>query len=287
MSGGRAITVFSHARPAETDAAMRELVGDGARSGTSRCGSIPRRRASTRRSRGCGRRGRRRDRHRRGHRDRARRRRDDPARAAPLRAHQRPGLRRQLRRDRFPGDGRARATLRGASRSALAGEFETLTLPAIAIEHDGSATWAINDVAIHRRPASASPSSPTRSAAGGRPRALRRPRRRDARRLDGLQPRQRRPGAGLGRGGLRRLVHRAAFADRACARRRARRPADRPQPLGERRRRLDRRAPRGRARRGRDRDVGFLREAADLALLPGSTFYRRLRETFGRLSSSG
>ncbi len=32
--------------------------------------------------------------------------------------------------------------------------------------------------------------------------------------------------------------------------------------------------------------VGFLREAADLALLPGATFYRRLRETFGRLSSS-
>ncbi len=32
--------------------------------------------------------------------------------------------------------------------------------------------------------------------------------------------------------------------------------------------------------------VGFMREAADLALLPGSTFYRRLRDTFGRLSSS-
>ena len=40
--------------------------------------------------------------------------------------------------------------------------------------------------------------------------------------LDGLQPRQRRPGAGLGRGGLRRLVHRAALADGARARRRAR-----------------------------------------------------------------
>ena len=35
---------------------------------------------------------------------------------------------------------------------ALAGEFETLPLPAIAIEHDGGAMWAINDVAIHRRP---------------------------------------------------------------------------------------------------------------------------------------
>jgi len=32
--------------------------------------------------------------------------------------------------------------------------------------------------------------------------------------------------------------------------------------------------------------IGFLREAADLALLPGATFYRRLRDTFGRLASS-
>jgi NAD+ kinase len=30
---------------------------------------------------------------------------------------------------------------------------------------------------------------------------------------------------------------------------------------------------------------GFVRETADLAMLPGSTFYRRLRDTFGRLSS--
>lgn len=30
---------------------------------------------------------------------------------------------------------------------------------------------------------------------------------------------------------------------------------------------------------------GFERDVADLAMLPGSTFYRRLRETFGRLSS--
>ncbi len=32
--------------------------------------------------------------------------------------------------------------------------------------------------------------------------------------------------------------------------------------------------------------AGFVREASDLALLPGSSFYRRLRETFGRLASS-
>ena len=29
----------------------------------------------------------------------------------------------------------------------------------------------------------------------------------------------------------------------------------------------------------------FVREAADLALVPGSSFYRRLREKFGRLAS--
>ena len=57
----------------------------------------------------------------------------------------------------------------------------------------------------------------------------------DAGGLDGLQPRQRRPGAGLGRGGLRGVVHRAALADRAGARRGARRPAVGPQPLAGRR----------------------------------------------------
>ena len=29
----------------------------------------------------------------------------------------------------------------------------------------------------------------------------------------------------------------------------------------------------------------FVREAADLAMLPGSSFYQRLRERFGRLAS--
>ncbi len=52
--------------------------------------------------------------------------------------------------------------------------------------------------------------------------ALRRPGRLHAGRLDRLQPRQRRAGAGLGRGGLRRLVHRAAHADRPRAGGRAR-----------------------------------------------------------------
>ena len=45
--------------------------------------------------------------------------------------------------------------------------------------------------------------------------------------------------------------------------------------------------PAGEVRADETVTVGFMREAADLALLPGSTFYQRLRETFGRLSSSG
>ena len=107
-----------------------------------------------------------------------------------------------------------------------------------------------------------------------------------ARRVDGLQPRQRRAGHGLGRGGLRRVVHRAALADGARARRRARRRADGPQPV--RSAAVDvsrRRAARGRAgARAELAGAGSCRDAADLAQVPGSSFYRRLREKFGRLA---
>ena len=43
--------------------------------------------------------------------------------------------------------------------------------------------------------------------------------------------------------------------------------------------------PTGELAPGETATCAFVREAADLAMLPGSTFYRRLRETFGRLSS--
>ena len=52
--------------------------------------------------------------------------------------------------------------------------------------------------------------------------------------LDGLQPRQRRAGAGLGRGGLRRLVHRAAHAHGPGARGRPGRHARGDEPLAVR-----------------------------------------------------
>ncbi len=67
--------------------------------------------------------------------------------------------------------------------------------------------------------------------------------------LHRLQPRQRRAGDGMGCGGLRRVVHRAALAHRARARGRARRPADDPQPLARAARRRRRRAPGRRDRR--------------------------------------
>ena len=86
---------------------------------------------------------------------------------------------------------------------------------------------AINDVSIHRKVGErVAQLAYLDRGRGGRVGALRRRRRRHAGGVDGLQPRQRRAGAGVGRGGLRRLVHRAALADRAGARRRAERHAD-------------------------------------------------------------
>ena len=91
---------------------------------------------------------------------------------------------------------------------------------------------AINDVSFHRKVGRARRRPRLRDRRGrDRARALRRPRRLHAGRLDRLQPRQRRAGDGVGGGGLRRLLHRAALADRARPRRRAQRPADRAQPL--------------------------------------------------------
>ena len=51
------------------------------------------------------------------------------------------------------------------------------------------------------------------------------------------------------------------------------------------RRHLARRAPAGALGPGEAITASFLREAADLAQVPGSSFYRRLRQKFGRLAS--
>ena len=159
----------------------------------------------------------------------ARRRRHDPARAAALRRHRGAGVRDQLRRDRLPRDGRAAATCEDGIARALSGDFELLRLPAIVLD------WPRRSARPERRldgdqrrrdpPQGRRAGRRARLRArrrGGRQRALRRPRGRHAGGLDRLQPRQRRPGDGVGGGGLRRVVHRAALADRARARGRAR-----------------------------------------------------------------
>ena len=187
----------------------------------------------------------------------ARRRRHHPARAAPLRGHERAGLRRQLRRGRLPGHHRPRRGRR-PDRRLRAGAGRRLRGADAARRSRWRRPRARRRRSTTSRstaaPASASPSSPTRSTARRRARcAATGSCSSTPGGLDGLQPRQRRPGAGLGRGGLRRLVHRAALADRAGARGGAERPAVGPQPLAGRGRHLARRPP-GRAARPRRRD---------------------------------
>ncbi len=120
---------------------------------------------------------------------------------------------------------------------------------------------------------------------GGGLGALRRARRLHGGRIDGLQPRQRRAGHGLGGGGLRRVVHRPALAHRARLGGRAGRRAERlqPRPRGGRRH-VDGR-PACQIDPGDTLVTRYEAEAARLAQLPGWSFYRRLRTKFGRLAS--
>ena len=120
---------------------------------------------------------------------------------------------------------------------------------------------------------------------GDRPRPLRRARDRDPAGLDGLQPRQRRAGAGVGRGGLRRLVHRSALADGTSTGRRAGRRTDdqqrsREEPVEVH---VDGR-PTLELPPGEDIHIAFGLSHGTLAQIPGASFYHRLRERFGRLA---
>ena len=102
---------------------------------------------------------------RRRHLLRARRRRHDPDRAARLRGHRRAGVRRQLRRDRLPGDGRPRGGATTGSRRALAGDFEVLSLPGIELSTaTGTDGWRSTTSRSTASRATASPISSTRSA---------------------------------------------------------------------------------------------------------------------------
>src|SRR3954463_12614597 len=134
---------------------------------------------------------------------------------------------------------------------AVAGDFETLTLPALAAETPAGTHPPTNDPPTPRRdqrPRDPPPPGHARRAAqlrrrrrGDRQRTLRRHRARHPGRVDRLQPRQRRAGHVRGRRGLRGVVHLAALADRAGARRVAGRPALGAQPLARPGRHLARR----------------------------------------------
>ena len=168
---------------------------------------------------------------------------------------------------------------------AFSGDFETLELPGITVGRPEGNWMAMNDISVHRKPgfrvadlayALAGEEIGACAATASWSRRRRAP------------PATTSPTAGRcwpGRGGLRRLVHRAAFADRALAGRRARRPAHDQQPLargagGDPRRR----APGDELAPGEDIHVEFARATALLAQLPGASFYHRLRERFGRLA---
>jgi NAD+ kinase len=181
------------------------------------------------------------------------------------------------------GDGDALAT--GMAR-AVTGDFETLTLPALALETPDGPHAAINDLAIHRR-AGTRVAQLSYAVAGEEIGSVR---------CDGivLATPAGSTGYNLANGGpvmawgvegfavsfisphsltARALV--VAPDDLLSVHNRSRDPVDISldgQPAGS--------IPPGEAI-----TASFLREAADLAQVPGSSFYRRLREKFGRLAT--
>jgi len=170
---------------------------------------------------------------------------------------------------------------------ALTGDFETLTLPAIAVEHAGQGLVAVNDVAITRR-VGERVADLAYAVAGEEVGSVR---------CDGLVVATPAGSTGynLANGGPvmawgvegfvvsfiapHSLTARAvvvAPGDMLTVHNRSESSVD----LA-----LDGR-PAFEIAPGGMISAGFVREATDLALLPGSSFYRRLRETFGRLASS-
>ncbi|HVP02604.1 MAG TPA: NAD(+)/NADH kinase [Solirubrobacteraceae bacterium] len=170
---------------------------------------------------------------------------------------------------------------------ALTGDFDTLTLPAIAVAHPGGPHLAINDVAITRRPGERV--AELAYAIGGEEVGRVR--------CDGLVVATPAGSTGynLANGGpvlawgvegyvvsfiaphsltARALV--VAPEDVLAVHNRSHGAVDVS---------IDGR-PAGGVGPGEAISVGFVREATDLALLPGSSFYRRLREKFGKLASS-
>ena len=177
--------------------------------------------------------------------------------------------------------------LPSAFERALAGDFEVLTLPALALETPEGPQAAINDVAIHRRA----------GRAGGR--AGLRDRRRGGRgRCAATGSCSSTPagstGYNLANGGpvlawgVEGFVVSFIAPHSLTARALVVAPSDllsvHNRSQGEVDISLDGR-PAGPLGPGDAITASFLREAADLAQVPGSSFYRRLREKFGRLAS--
>jgi NAD+ kinase len=169
---------------------------------------------------------------------------------------------------------------------ALAGEFEVLTLPALALETPEGPQAAINDVSVHRRPG-ARVAQLAYAIQGEEVGSVR---------CDGLvlSTPAGSTGYNLANGGpvlawgvegfvvsfiaphsltARALV--VAPGDLLCVHNRSEGEVDIS---------LDGR-PAGTLDPGEMMSASFLREATDLAQVPGSSFYRRLREKFGRLAS--
>ena len=169
---------------------------------------------------------------------------------------------------------------------AVAGDFETLTLPALALETPDGPLAAINDLAIHRRQGTRV-AQLSYAVAGEEIGSVR---------CDGivLATPAGSTGYNLANGGPvmawgvegfavsfispHSLTARALVVspdDLLSVHNRSRDPVDISldgQPAGS--------IPPGEAI-----TASFLREAADLAQVPGSSFYRRLREKFGRLAT--
>jgi NAD+ kinase len=179
-----------------------------------------------------------------------------------------------------------RGDIEGGIRRALEGDFELLRLPAIEVDLDGGAQTAINDVAIHRKVGErvADLAYALQDEEVG------------SVRCDGLVVATPAGSTGynLANGGpvmawgvegfvvsfiaphsltARALV--VAPGDRLSIHNRSREPLDVA---------VDGR-PAGEIPAGESIDARFMRDVGTIAQLPGSSFYRRLRDKFGRLAS--
>jgi NAD+ kinase len=177
-------------------------------------------------------------------------------------------------------------TLVAGMERAVAGDFETLTLPALAVETPDGPVAAINDLAIHRRPGTrvANLSYAVHGEEVGKVRC------------DGLvlATAAGSTGYNLANGGPVMAWGVEGFAvsfispHSLTARSLVVSPDDLLSVHNRSQDAVDISVdgqPAGSLAPGEAITASFLREAAELAQVPGSSFYRRLREKFGRLAT--